>query len=186
MVSRTFRSIAATAALLAPFTLHIPSAEAAVPSKSVWLSDVDSAMAGSQRYVDKVDGRAGRLAVNFDIDNTTLATHYDPGQPVQRVLRFAKYAHAHGIALLFNTARLSGGGRMQAARNQLKAAGYLVAGICGREKGEALAESKTRCRKHFVDSGYTLVANVGNRDTDFSGGYYDRAFRLPNYGNQLS
>jgi hypothetical protein len=173
-------------AMLVPLALYLPSAEAAVPSEKDWLSDVNSAMAGSQRYVDSVQGDSGRLAVNFDIDNTTLATHYDPGQPVERVLHFAQYAHQHGIALVFNTARLAGGGRMTAARHQLEVAGYDVAAICGRNKGESLVHSKTRCRKHYVDSGYTLVANVGNRDTDFQGGYYARAFRLPNYGNQLT
>jgi hypothetical protein len=36
-----------------------------------------------------------------------------------------------------------------------------------------------------VADGYTVVANVGNRATDFEGGDYERAFSLPNYGNQL-
>jgi hypothetical protein len=61
-----------------------------------------------------------------------------------------------------------------------------VAGICGRRDGEGLVHSKTRCRSHYVDLGYTLVANVGNRATDFEGGYYERAYRLPNYDNQLT
>jgi hypothetical protein len=75
---------------------------------------------------------------------------------------------------------------MAAARRQLERAGFRVSRICGRVRGERLAHSKVRCRKRFVDEGYTLIANVGNRDTDFAGGYYERAFRLPNYHNQLS
>jgi hypothetical protein len=31
-----------------------------------------------------------------------------------------------------------------------------------------------------------LIANIGNRSTDFVGGNYLRAYRLPNYGGQLS
>jgi hypothetical protein len=37
-----------------------------------------------------------------------------------------------------------------------------------------------------VDEGYTIVANVGNRSTDFLGGSYQRAFRLPDYALQLA
>ena len=63
--------------------------------------------------------------------------------------------------------------------------GYDVREICGRKPGETLSHSKQRCRAHFVAEGYTLIANVGNRSTDFTGGNYERAFRLPSYGNAL-
>ena len=59
--------------------------------------------------------------------------------------------------------------------------------MCGRiSTGEALEDSKQRCRRHFVAEGYTIIANVGNRSTDFVGGDYRRAFRLPSYRDQLS
>jgi hypothetical protein len=167
-------------------TLSVP-AEAAVPSKKVWLADVVDAMSGSHSYLDRRVAQGGtRLAVNFDIDNTTLASHYAPGEPVERVLRFARYARSRGVQQLFNTARLQGDGRMRAARRQLERAGYRVASICGRMRGETLTHSKQRCRQRFVAAGYTLIVNVGNRDTDFVGGSYERAYRLPNYNNQLT
>ena len=159
----------------------------AVPSKRAWLADVADAMSGSHTYVDQRAQQGGpRLAVNLDIDNTSLASHYDPGEPVERVLRFARYARSRGMVLLFNTARLAGDGRLRAARRQLERAGYRVTKICGRMRGESLSHSKQRCRQRFVGAGYTLVANVGNRDTDFAGGNYERAYRLPNYDNQLT
>ena len=164
-----------------------PPATAALPSKETWLADVRAAMNGSHRQLDRrVEQGGGQLAVNFDIDNTTLASHYDPGAPVDRVLRFANYARSKGVSLLFNTARLRGDGRKLKAKTQLERAGYVVAGICMRRKGEGLVHSKTRCRRTFVARGYTLVANVGNRATDFEGGYYERAYHLPNYDNQLT
>lgn len=162
-------------------------AAAALPSERQWLADVDQAMSGSHRYLEQRVGQGGaRLAVNLDIDNTSLASHYATGQPVRRVLRFANYARSHGVSLLFNTARLRGDGRIVRAERQLERAGYRVSGICGRRPGEGLAHSKQRCRRQFANRGFTLVANIGNRDTDFVGGDYDRSFRLPNYGNQLS
>jgi hypothetical protein len=175
------------AALLAPLTGAAP-ASAAVPSKSAWLADVAKAMDGSQRYVDhRSAGGQKRLAVNLDIDNTSLASHYDYGTAVRVVLRFARNAEADHVAVLFNTGRVVGDGRIRAARRQLVAAGYHVTGICGRSKAsETLAHSKQRCRQHFVDQGWTIIANVGNRSTDFTGSNYERAFRLPNYDKQLA
>lgn len=185
MIVRLFASVLSCTVLLT--TWAASPAEAALPSKRAWLADVRDAMSGSQQYVDDRVARGGRgLAVNFDIDNTTLATHYDPGQAVPPVLRFAENAHSQGVKLLFNTARLRGDGRLLRAKRQLTAAGYQVTEICGRRPGEALAHSKQRCRRHFVAEGYTLIANVGNRRTDFTGGNYERAFRLPNYDNQLA
>ncbi len=164
-----------------------PTANAELPSKSAWLDDVAAAMDGSHRQLDqRLEEGGSRLAINLDIDNTSLASHYDPGAPVRRVLRFARYANNHGVSVLFNTARLRGGGRMTQAKQALRRAGYPLDGICGRRAGEGLVHSKTRCRRHFVAEGYTLVANVGNRATDFEGGSYERAYRLPNYDNQLT
>jgi len=186
-MSAPVRCAAALVTCLLLVLTTAPSATAALPSKETWVGDVASAMDGSHRQLDRrIEKGGSRLAVNFDIDNTTLASHYEPGAPVSRVLRFATYARNHGVSLLFNTARLRGDGRMQKAKNQLERAGYDVAGICMRRKGEGLVHSKTRCRRTFVDQGYTLVANVGNRATDFEGGYYERAYRLPNYDNQLT
>ena len=175
------------ATVLTPLVGASP-AQAAVPSKSRWLADVAKAMDGSQRYVDKRAAQGGtRLAVNFDIDNTALASHYDYGKAVRTVLRFARNAEQDHVAILFNTGRVVGDGRIRAARRQLVAAGYHVTEMCGRSSStEGLAHSKQRCRTHFVDEGYTIIANVGNRATDFTGHHYQRAFRLPNYDNQLA
>jgi hypothetical protein len=180
-------------ALLALVTALVASllgaapAHAALPTEETWTSDVSAAMAGSHRYLERrVAASTGdtRLAVNLDIDNTALASHYDSGQATPRVLRFARKAHRLGIAVLFNTAR-SETDTARTARN-LARAGYVVDGICGRRSGERVVQSKQRCRHDFVLAGYTIVANVGNRSTDFVGGDYDRAYRLPSYDDQLS
>ena len=52
---------------------------------------------------------------------------------------------------------------------------------------EDKVHSKRRCRAQFIARGYTLIANVGNRSTDFVGPRnYGRRFDLPDYGNRLS
>lgn len=186
MIRRLLATALAATAL--PLTLAAAPAQAALPSESTWLSDVSVAMNGSKTYVSQRAQDGGtRLAVNFDIDNTSLASHYDFGAPVGRVLNFANFARGKGVVLLFNTGRVRGDGRLIRARKQLVAAGYVVTEVCGRNSSsESLAHSKQRCRAHFVDEGYTVIANVGNRSTDFVGGNYERAFRLPNYSNELA
>jgi len=174
--------------LLAALVHPAPAQAASLPSKSQWVADTYDAMQGSRAYVGRrVDQGGSRLAVNLDIDNTSLASHYDYGAPVAVTLRFARYARDHGVKLLFNTGRIRGDGRLAKAKDLLRAAGYRVTEICGRTSThETLTHSKQRCRRHFVAEGWTLVANVGNRQSDFTGGSYEKAFRLPSYGGRLA
>ncbi len=122
-----------------------------------------------------------RLAVNFDIDNTVIATYYDGGGAIPQMLRFAKL-----LDRLRRRRGLQHRPRRPTSRQrtvrQLTRAGFPVDEVCLRSKGETLPVGKQRCRDHFIDEGYTLIANVGNNDTDFVGDGYERAFRLPNYG----
>src|SRR4051812_27470454 len=96
------------------------------------------------------------------------------------MLRFSKLLGRLDVALVFNTGRVAT--QYQSTRNQLTRAGFPVTGLCLRNQGETLTAGKQRCRDSFISSGYTLIANVGNNDTDFVGDGYERAFRLPNYG----
>lgn len=183
-VARRPLTVALLAMVVLMSVLAAP-AEAGPPGKKKWLKDTRSAMSGSRAFVDRrVQRGGGRLAVNLDIDNTSLATYYKSRGAVPVVLRFAKFAHRRGVAVVFNTGRDENALAKPLA--WLRAAGYPVAAICGRRTGEDLAASKQRCRQQYADAGYTIIANVGNRRTDFVGGNYERAFRLPNYGNRFN
>jgi predicted secreted acid phosphatase len=154
-----------------------------VPTRAQWLADVKAAMQGSRAYVrQRVAAKAAdeRLAVNFDIDNTVIATYYDGGGAIPLMLRFARLLDRLDVALVFNSGRVASQQPRTVA--QLRRAGFPVAEVCLRNQGETLPVGKQRCRDHFADEGYTLIANVGNNATDFVGGGYERAFRLPSYG----
>jgi predicted secreted acid phosphatase len=162
------------------------SAHRSVPTRSQWLADVKAAMKGSRPYVrQRVAAKTAdeRLAVNFDIDNTVIATYYDGGGAIPVMARFGRLLDRLDVALVFNSGRVAS----QQARTvtQLTRAGFPVAEVCLRAKGETLPTGKQRCRDHFADEGYTLIANVGNNDTDFVGNGYERAFKLPDYGGVL-
>lgn len=174
-------------ALLVPASPAAAEQRRSLPSEDTWLADVHDSMVGSRAFLaDRVAsaGTGEKLAINLDIDNTSLATHYAPQHPVLVVRRFARFAHHHGIAVFFNTGRDD----TEAAKMQrlLGKAGFPVDRVCTRHVDEDVVASKQRCRQSFVDSGFTVVANVGNRSTDFVGSNYEQAFRLPNYGNKLS
>jgi len=180
--------IALVAAIAATLWPAGPSVEpTGLPSQEVWSSDVRTAMYGAEDYLrDRIASADSneRLAINLDIDNTSLSSTYAPRQPILVVRRFAQLAHAHGVAVLFNTGRDSA--QEERMRALLVSAGYPVDGICTRHKGERVEQSKQRCRSAFVREGYTIVANVGNSDTDFIGSDYEWAFVLPNYGGLLN
>ena len=162
------------------------AAKRKVPSRAEWLADVKEAMDGSRTYVRARVATAlpeQRLAVNFDIDNTVIATYYDGGGAIPTMLRFARLLDRLDVAVVFNTGRLSDQRRRTV--RQLERNGFPVTDVCLRKKGETLPVGKQRCRDGFIDSGYTLIANIGNNDTDFVGDGYERAFRLPNYDGIL-
>ncbi len=184
-MTRRLLTVALLATIMVMSVLVAPGQAAGVPGKKKWLTDTRQAMSGSRAYVrDRVKRGGTGLAVNFDIDNTALASKYSPGRAVPAVLRFARYADSLGVKLVFNTGRNEND--LTAAVDQLRRAGYPVAAICGHRRGEPLKTSKQRCRQIYVNAGYTIIANVGNRQTDFIGGNYERAYRLPSYGNKLA
>ncbi|MFE5867088.1 HAD family acid phosphatase [Streptomyces roseifaciens] len=182
-------ALAALAALALPAALpgNASAAEAAspraVPGYETWQADVRKAVGPAIPWLQDRAGRGGgRLAVVLDIDNTALETHYHPGQPDKPVLKVAQWAKEHRVSVLFVTARTSS----SSARKELKNAGYPVDAICTREHGESKEEGKERCRGELTHDGYTITANIGNRSTDFAGGFYEKAFKLPDYDGQLS
>ena len=180
---RRFLTVVALGAVLVLSVLAAPS-QAAVPSRAKWLADTRQAMYGSRAWInERTAGGDKGLTVNLDIDNTSLATYYARGRAVPVTLRFVQYAASKHVRVVFNTGRNQKS--LAGAVRELRKAGYPVGGICGRRTGESLTSSKQRCRREFVAKGYTIIANVGNRSTDFVGKDYERAFKLPNYGNRL-
>lgn len=158
-----------------------------LPTAAEWRADVKDVMSGSAAYLKARKKRAkpkAKLAINLDIDNTMLATQYDPGAPVRPVLAFARTARRLGIKVFVNTARRAS--LRDATLEELANAGFEVDGICLRRRGTDAADSKPKCRARFRQQGFKLVANVGNNPTDFSGGGYEKAYRLPNYDGQLT
>jgi len=187
-MTRLLGLLTTLALVLGTTVVGAPAEARKVPSREQWVKDVNKVMKGSgaalKERLDSV-GIDEKLAINLDIDNSTIASYYDGDDAgaIPRVKKYTDLATSRGVALLFNTGRINT--QAERTRNQLTAAGYDVAMLCMRKKGETIPHGKQRCRNKFIKKGYTLVANVGNNPTDFQGTGYEKAYRLPNYGGEL-
>lgn len=100
-------------------------------------------------------------------------------KPIRRLSQTAREA---GTAVIFISARPEG--RREATERLLYAAGY-----SGWERlilrpqaalGENAAIFKASARRDLERDGWTIIANVGDQDSDLSGGHAERTYKLPN------
>jgi predicted secreted acid phosphatase len=143
----------------------------------------------------------GKLAVVFDIDETTLSnlSHmrerdfgYVPAEwnawvaearapviePVRRIYRAAR---ARGVAVIFLTGRKESD--RPGTEKNLQADGftdYLAIHFKPTDPPQSTESFKTALRKKYTEEGWTIIANIGDQQSDLNGGYAERGFKLPN------
>ncbi|MEU6273892.1 HAD family acid phosphatase [Streptomyces populi] len=206
-VARRTAAVAAVVALGIGGTATAAGSAAAAPAQAVasvsapagvdyatWQSDVQAVIDQAVPYVGQRTANAGgqKLAVVFDIDNTTLETDFHPWYElptpaVEASLALARYAHSRGVAVFFVTARP--GIIASETKWNLKSVGYPVDGLYVRALPDLFDEVsayKTGKRAEIESLGYTIIANVGNNTTDLVGGHAERTFKLPDYDGKLS
>ncbi|WP_406836055.1 HAD family acid phosphatase [Streptomyces sp. AHU1] len=206
-VARRIGAMSAVVALGIGGTVTAAGSAAAAPVQAVasvsapagvdyatWQSDVQAVIDQAVPYVGQRTANAGgqKLAVVFDIDNTTLETDFHPWYElptpaVKASLALARYAHSRGVAVFFVTARP--GIIASETKWNLKSVGYPVDGLYVRDLPDLFDEVstyKTGKRAEIESLGYTIIANVGNNTTDLVGGHAERTFKLPDYDGKLS
>ncbi|WP_330309459.1 MULTISPECIES: HAD family acid phosphatase [unclassified Streptomyces] len=161
---------------------------------ATWQGDVQAVIDQALPYVEQRTANAGgqKLALVFDIDNTTLETDFHPWYAlptpaVKASLELARYAHSRGVDIFFVTARP--GIIASETKWNLKTVGYPVSGLYVRDLPDLFDEVsayKTSKRAQIESLGYTIIANVGNNTSDLVGGHAERTFKLPDYDGQLS
>ncbi|GHF70935.1 hypothetical protein GCM10018790_55970 [Kitasatospora xanthocidica] len=183
----------ATPAVAAPAPAPAPVAAAAgsTVTEQQWLADVTAAIAPARAYIEQRTAEPSdeTPAIVFDIDNTTLATHFHPfTMPgISPVVELAQYAHSRGVAVIFVTARVDF--IEPVTRYSLQKAGYTVDELHGRGLGDlfkSVQQYKTDERTEIENEGYTIIASVGNNWTDLNGGHAEQTFKLPDYDGLLS
>ncbi|MCW7940784.1 hydrolase [Streptomyces hygroscopicus] len=193
-IGGTVTAAGAASAAPAAATASLATAQASGVDYATWQSDVKAVIDQAVPYVrQRTANDAGqKLAIVFDIDNTTLETYFHPWYQlptpaVQPSLALAKYAKSRGVSVFFVTARP--GIIEDVTEWNLKAVGYPVDGLYVRDLPDLfdqVSAYKTGKRAEIEARGYTIVANVGNNDSDLVGGHAERTFKLPDYNGQLS
>lgn len=192
-IGGTVTAAGTAAAAPAQAAASVTAAQADV-DHATWQRDVQAVIDRATPYVEQRTAHADgqKLALVFDIDNTTLETDFHPWYElptpaVQASLELAEYAKSRGAAIFFVTARP--GIIHSLTKSNLTSVGYPVDGLYVRDLPDLFAEVsayKTRKRAEIEALGYTIIANVGNNDTDLVGGHAERTFKLPDYDGQLS
>lgn len=143
-----------------------------------------------------------KLAVVFDIDETTLTNlslmqaygfGYNPkvwndwvneGRapaiiPVQTVY---DNAVRHNVAVFFITARTED--NRAGTEKNLREVGYetwtRIYFLADKTQPRSSRQYKTEVRRDIESQGYTIIANIGDQDSDLLGGHAERFFKLPN------
>jgi predicted secreted acid phosphatase len=175
-----------------------PAASTAVTSAATtvtyaqWISDVTAVTDQAQAYLTGALASvpAGeKPAIVLDIDNTALASYFSSTYPVPAtppVLALAKYAAAHGAKIFFVTGRPDVIDAF--TEYNLTTVGYQLDGLYSRnpiQLFESLQTFKTGARQQITADGYTIVANIGNSQSDLDGGYAQATFKLPDYNGLL-
>lgn len=148
-------------------------------------------------------GRAGgeRLAVVLDVDETALsnyphiramdfAYHDDHWNawllearcpPLEPVLEIHRTARANGVAVFFVSGRKEFV-RKATARNLIGTGftGFEALILKADGSTEPTPEFKARERARLAAAGWTIIASIGDQESDFAGEHTGRVFRIPN------
>ncbi|MPY51232.1 HAD family acid phosphatase [Streptomyces acidicola] len=193
-VGGTVGATGSAAAAPAEATASVAAAQAAEVDYDTWQRDVKAVIDQARPYIQQrtQDTAGQKLAVVLDIDNTTLETDFHPWYQLptpalKPSLDLAGYARSRGVDIFCVTARP---GIIESLTDwNLKTVGYPVSGLYARDLPDLFEEVsayKTGKRAEIEAKGYTIIANIGNNDTDLVGGHAERTFKLPDYGGQLS
>jgi predicted secreted acid phosphatase len=164
--------------------------------------EIDAVAAEARAWIAARAARGGdRLTVVFDLDETLLdnGPHLramdlgyvvpewdrwvDEGKApaIASVREVYREARRRGVDVVYITGRAERG-RAGTERNlrAIDCADY-VALICkpDAERGSSAA-FKTAARKKLVSEGRTIIANIGDQESDLLGGFAERTFKLPN------
>jgi acid phosphatase len=96
-------------------------------------------------------------------------------------LTLSRRARELGAAVFFITGRPSN--LREATERNLRDQGYEWTGVILQPEGaqfKSAADFKAPERRKLTEQGYTVILNLGDQQSDLTGGYAERTFKLPN------
>ena len=142
--------------------------------KPALVLDIDETAVSNLGYFRQYD--LAYLAQEF---NAWIELGQSPAIP--EVLDLYRWSRAHGVAVFFVSGRLEK--QRGATDRNLRQAGYLdwQELVLKPEGGnDPSSQFKPAQRKRIIEQGYAILANLGDQESDLSGGYADAQFKLPN------
>lgn len=145
-----------------------------------------------------------KLALVLDIDETSLTNyskmvkrHFIANKAVlhQDILKanspaiesthkLYQEARKHGVAVFFITGRKASPSVRQATIKNLKKAGYAHwTGLFFKPPDydhKSIIPFKSKMRELITQKGYTIIASIGDQNSDLIGGFAEKKFKLPN------
>jgi predicted secreted acid phosphatase len=170
--------------------------------------EVASVIAKAKAYIDDMasqnqkSSKPLKLAIVLDIDDTSLsnypnisASNFCQNQDeidkaissandpvIAPTLALYNDALNHHIAVFFVTGRRDN--MNKATVKNLKDTGFANwSGLYFRPKGDqqpSVIPYKTQARTQIEEAGYTIIASIGDQDSDLAGGHAAKTFKLPN------
>ncbi len=186
-----------------PTNLSTVKAEVAayVNSGNYQVDLADAAAPAKAWITQRSHSGTSKSAVVFDIDETTLSNlghmkQADWGYqsdswskwvmtgkataltPVREIYQTAKANH---VTVFFITGRRESE-KAATARNlrQQGMGEYQAIYVRSDASKTPVGLFKTSVRKRITEQGYTIIANIGDQQSDLDGGYAERTFKLPN------
>jgi predicted secreted acid phosphatase len=106
------------------------------------------------------------------------------GVAIQPTLELFNAAKARSVAVFFITGRFDDPVQKAATEFNLRSVGYFGwDGLFLRDpktRGRPVSEHKTAARMEIEKRGYTIIANVGDQESDLVNGHADMTFKVPN------
>lgn len=151
------------------------NARAKKPAKLAVVLDIDETSISNYQHIAQRDFAYNKKQWNQDV----IAADAPAIEPMLKLYNLALQKH---VALFFVTGRTES--LKQPTINNLQSAGYQNwTGLYLRPevyKQPSIAAFKAKTRAEITKKGYTIIASIGDQASDFSGGYAEKAYKLPN------
>ncbi|MBU2445345.1 MAG: hypothetical protein KJ666_07195 [Bacteroidetes bacterium] len=172
---------------------------------TLYLADVKNICAEAKSYIQKNLDPHKRNAVIFDVDETLLLNteyifEYNYGWtqeswgawidsakavPIQPVFELYNWIKSQGVTIFvitgrFPSLRLSNPDPTERNLLNVGYTDFKKLYLNPREPKIATSEYKLQVRKKLTEEGFNIIANFGDQESDFKGGYNGRSFKIPN------
>lgn len=167
-----------------------------------YYNELNSILEDVKEYFKNYNNKPNDVVV-FDVDETTLSNYFyiksidfgyepklwedwqDKGEAdaITPVKNLYDILIEKGIKVIFITGRSTS--NYEATYKNLINVGYTNFDtlICRKpiDSYTSMADFKYAMRKQISVNGYNIIANIGDQETDFTGGYNGKIVKLPNY-----